>query len=256
MRTEQAYNTRVQPRIIFPITKQKIEQDQLWDKDKVDYYRNQQNFYNNNYWGFGTFGTQTNLDPHTQQEAIQNTLDYSKLNAGVLATSMATEGLASLLIPVKIGSGAEAVVYSSRLSPRVIKLTTIPRSEMHIRNTIPGALKSSLKGESNGLLKYTQPKIKILTKDQLQKAQGKISNYMAKHSWKEVTHPNLEGTGYTNGRWVISDLGEGNVGKDWLGRIRFSDFVVESRPQFNLYIRKLGGKLLTNFNRNKFRTSK
>ena len=52
----------------------------------------------------------------------------------------------------------------------------------------------------------------------------------------ERIHPNLEGTGYTNKKWVISDLGQGNVGRDWLGRIRFPDFSIESVPDFKMAI--------------------
>ena len=65
----------------------------------------------------------------------------------------------------KIGQGAEAIVSSAPLSTKVTKVTTIPRSEMHMRNTVPGALKSRYVGTSNGLTTYTQPKVRILSKE-------------------------------------------------------------------------------------------
>ena len=49
---------------------------------------------------------------------------------------------------------------------------------------------------------------------------------MRKRGWQRVTHPNLQGLGFTNGRQVISDLGPGNVGRNLLGRPRFVDFIV------------------------------
>jgi hypothetical protein len=57
--------------------------------------------------------------------------------------------------PVEIGSGAEAIVSSAPLSSTVTKVTTIPRAEMHIRNMIPGAVKSTFVKRVNNLNTYT-----------------------------------------------------------------------------------------------------
>lgn len=57
---------------------------------------------------------------------------------------------------------------------------------------------------------------------------------MQKAGWRKITHPNLQGPGFTNGRLVVSDLGPGNVGRDWLGRIRLPDFAVETIPNFRI----------------------
>ena len=264
---EQSDNTRVvrQP-IIEPIQVnprvEKIQiyasqnQAQLWDADKVKRYENMQNFYNTNFFGYGMGGRQTNYDPRTSQgqEAIQANFDYSKGNfsnfAETLVTAGATEGIGQAIrwatTPTKIGSGAEAIVHSSPISTKVIKTTTIPRSEMHIRNTVPGALKSTFIDSSNGLARYIQPKVRILTQQQLNKAKGAIDKLMSKRGWQKIIHPNLEGTGYTNKKWVVSDLGQGNVRRDWLGRIRFPDFSIESVPDFKMAIQKLGGKIINN----------
>lgn len=67
---------------------------------------------------------------------------------------------------------------------------------------------------------------------------------MTSKGWRKVIHPNLQGTGYTNGNWVVTDLGPGNVGKDLLGRLRLTDFSLETMPQFRLAMQKRGGKLI------------
>lgn len=69
---------------------------------------------------------------------------------------------------------------------------------------------------------------------------------MRRGGWRKVTHPNLQGAGYTNGKLVATDIGPGNVGRDWLGRLRLTDFSLETMPQFRLAMQKLGGKLINN----------
>lgn len=267
MPTEPSDNTRVvrrpliQPTKVRPskariVTPPPQNQAQLWDADKVKKYQNMQNFYNNNFWGYGVFGRQTNYDPRTArgQAAIQSNFNYTKSNvqnfAETLVTTGAAEGVGQIIkwatTPTKIGEGAEAVVHSAPASTRVVKTTTIPKSEMHVRNTVPGAVPSTYVDSSGGLTRYTQPKVRILSKDQLAKARGAIDKLMSKNGWRKIVHPNLDGAGYTNGRWVVSDLGEGNVGKDWLGRIRFPDFSLETMPAFRLAMQKRGGKLINN----------
>lgn len=262
MPIEQSDNTRV----VRPPMEQKIkatsqtvpssDQAQLWDADKAKTYQNMQNFYNNNFWGYGVFGNQTNHDPRTPQgqAAIQSNFDYAKSNvknfAETLLTTGAIEGAGQAIkwatTPTKIGSGAEAVVSSAPASLKVTKVTTIPRSEMHVRNTVPGVLKSQYVGSSNGLRTYTQSKVRILSKKQLAKALGQLEKLMQRKGWRKITHPNLQGVGFTNGRLVVSDLGLGNVGRDWLGRLRLTDFSVETIPQFRSAMQKQGGKLNSN----------
>lgn len=267
MPEEKADNTRVvRPQIIppqpptarrpRPVIQAPQNQAQLWDADKVRHYQNMQNFYNNNFWGNGVSGRQTNYDPRTPQgqAAIQANFNYAKNNVSnfveTLLTAGATEGLGQAVrwatTPVEIGSGAEAIVQSAPLSTRVIKTTTIPRTEMHIRNTVPGAARATYISTSNGLTKYTQPKVRIFTTEQLNRARGAIDRLMNKNGWRKVTHPNLNGAGYTNGKWVVSDLGPGNVGRDWLGRIRFPDFSIESVPAFRIAMQKRGGQIFNN----------
>lgn len=245
MPIEKSDNTRVQPIIKFPASPTQIppEPDQLYDKDKVQYYENMQNLVNNNF----LFGRPTNYNPSTSQAAIQANFDYATQNAKNFAEILALAGVGEVATwattPVKIGEGAEAVVTSAPLSTRVTKVTSIPRSEMHIRNTVPNTLKSRYIGTQNGLPTYTQSKVKILSKEQLSKARTQLEKLMTKHGWRKVTHPNLQGEGYTNGRWVISDLGEGNIGRDWLRRLKLTDFSLETVPEFRLAMRKKGGKL-------------
>lgn len=269
MPIEQQDNTRVVlPPRIEPIppeqqerlkrarTQQMIQQNQaqLWDADKIKKYQNMQNFYNNNFWGYGVSGRQTNYDPRTPQgqAAIQSNFDYAKGNvqnfAETLLTAGAAEGVGQAIkwatTPTKIGAGAEAVVSSAPLSTKVTKVTTIPRAEMHMRNQVPGALRANYVGSSNGLTTYTQSKVRILSREQLGKATKAIENIMNKKGWRRITHPNLEGLGFTNGRYVVSDLGRGNVGVDILGRPRLVDFVMETVPDFRLAMQKKGGILI------------
>lgn len=268
MPVEQADNTRVaMPLIISPPKPGEVRrvnqtrsqqvpppnQAQLWDADKVKRYENMQNFYNNNFWGYGVFGRQTNYNPRTPQgqAAIQANFNYAKSNVQNFAETLATAGIAEeagqavrwATTPTRIGSGAEAIVSSAPASTRVTKVTTIPRSEMHVRNTVPGALKSRYVGTSNGLTTYTQPKVRILSKEQLAKATGQLEKLMKSKGWKRITHPNLQGLGFSNGRHVVSDLGPGNVGRDWLGRVRLTDFSVETVPQFRAAMMRRGGTL-------------
>ena len=71
---------------------------------------------------------------------------------------------------------------------------------MHLRNMVPGAVKSTYVDSSGGLTRYTQPKVKILNSKQLSKAKGAIDRLMTKRNWRKVTYPNLNEAGYTNGR--------------------------------------------------------
>lgn len=106
MPVEQADNTRVvlSPRInplkpikVLQIGFQKSQnQDQLYDTDKIEKYRNMQNFYNNNFFGYGVGGVQTNYNPRTPQgqAAIQANYDYAKSNMQNVAESLITVGVA------------------------------------------------------------------------------------------------------------------------------------------------------------------
>lgn len=264
MPIEQSDNTRVVQPLFIPKTERvnivmpqqatiQPRQDQLWDADKIKMYKNIQNFYNNNFWGYGVFGNQTNFDPRTPQgqAAIKSNFDYAKSNVQNFGETLLTTGIGEGAIqtfkwattPTKIGSGAEAIVSSAPASMKVTKVTTIPRSEMHIRNTVPGALKTKHISSSNGLHTYTQRKVKILSPEQLANATGKLEKLMQKAGWKKVTHPNLQGIGFTNGRHVISDLGPGNIGKDLFGRLRLADFSIETVPEFRMAMQRKGGIL-------------
>lgn len=271
MPEEQADNTRVvqspklqlivlSPEQAEQLQRQRMQQAmqqnqaQLLDADKVKKYQNMQNFYNNNFWGYGVGGRQTNYDPRTPQGqvAIQSNLDYAKSNVQNFATTLLTTGVGEgatqavkwAVTPTKIGQGAEAVVSSAPLSTKVTKITTIPRSEMHIRNTVPIALRSSYIKTANGLTTYTQPKVRILSREQLARASKTLEKKMNRKGWRKITHPNLQGDGYTNGKLVATDIGPGNVGRNWLGQLKLVDFSLETIPQFKMAMQKRGGKMI------------
>lgn len=56
----------------------------------------------------------------------------------------------------------------------------------------------------------------------------------------------MQGAGFTDGNWVVSDIGPGNVGRDWLGRLRLVDFSMEPMPAFRMAMQKRGGKIINN----------
>lgn len=246
---EQIQNQRIQQALAR-------DPDYVLDTSELEKYQNMQNFYNGNYWGYGMFGKQTNYNPSTSQGQmlIQSNYDYSKSNVQNFAENLLTAGAAEgigqaikwAVTPVTIGQGAEAIVTSAPLSPTVTKISTIPRFEMHVRNMVPGALKSEYIGTSGGLNTYIQPKIRILSKEQIAKASKTLEKIMTNKGWKKITHPNLEGVGYTKGNWVVSDLGQGNIGKDIFGRVRLTDFSIETVPEFKMAMQRRGGKLINN----------
>ena len=68
----------------------------VYDADKAKYYRNMQNFYNYNAFGYGISGTQTKYDYTTPegQAAIQSNFDYAKSNVTDFASNVAGAGIA------------------------------------------------------------------------------------------------------------------------------------------------------------------
>lgn len=226
---------------------------QLHDASKVKAAQNKQNFYNNNFWGNGVGGTQTKINPRTPQgqAAIQANFDYAKGNMEGAVLNVAIPAVVRGIgqayklatTPVQIGAGGEAVVSSSPASTNVIKVTTIPPSEMHARNMVPNVLKSEVVGTANGLTTYTQPKVRISLGQHYDKAVEQLTKRMQGRGWNLVTHPNLQGPAYTNGRQVIYDLGPGNIGRDWLGRSTIIDGTVSSPQGFAGAMMKKGGIL-------------
>ena len=111
----------------------------IYDADKAKYYQNMQNFYNNNFFGYGVFGHQTHYNPSKEedQQKIQSNFNYVKSNVKNLGETLITTGIGgsfkgvlpavsrrrtvgqlSSLTPYKIGEGAEALVI--RNSPTTV----------------------------------------------------------------------------------------------------------------------------------------
>lgn len=87
----------------------------VYDADKANYYRNLQNFYNNNFFGYGVFGKQTKYDPSTPegQAAIQSNFDYAKGNVQNLGENIAMAGLA--------GAASKAVSKGTQVYSKLFK---------------------------------------------------------------------------------------------------------------------------------------
>jgi hypothetical protein len=47
---------------------------------------------------------------------------------------------------------------------------------------------------------YTQRKIHIIPDSKVKKATKALEKVMNRKGWRTITHPNLEGVGFTNGR--------------------------------------------------------
>ena len=77
-------NTRVSREYAFPFKLSKEQQDTIkqrkldkvikrnqsviYDTKKAKHYQNMQNFYNNNFFGYGVFGNQTNYNPTKEED--------------------------------------------------------------------------------------------------------------------------------------------------------------------------------------------
>lgn len=282
-------NTRVvRPQIPLTITltkeqKQKIQQQkfqesiqkgrsQVYDADKAEYYRNLQNFYNNNFFGYGVFGNKTNYDVSTPQgqAAIQSNFDYAKSNVQNLGEQIAMIGLTSAAskavtkgtqvysklfkgpfrTPSKrgslgtmkqytkngiLGAGSEAVVIDN--TPTTVgKITTIPQHEMVARNAIPNTVQSKyigfVKDRGTKLPTYIQSRVKTLTEDTFPKYVERLDKAMTKSGFRRVNDPNVQYRAYTNGTVVVDDVAPGNVGLDWLRRPRMIDFNLQTIPEW------------------------
>lgn len=251
---------------------EKENQSYIYDADRADYYRNMQNFYNNNFFGYGAIGLQTRHDYTTPrgQEAIQSNFDYAKSNVQNLGENIAMAGLASAAsktltkgsqlysklfkgpfrTPSKrgslgtmkqytkngtIGSGSEAVVINN--TPTTVgKITTIPQQEMMARNAIPNTVQSKyvgfVKDKGTKLPTYIQRKVKTLTEETFPKYIEKLDKSMAKSGFRRVNDPNVQYRAYTNGQVVIDDISPGNIGLDWLKRPKMIDFNLQSVPEW------------------------
>lgn len=243
----------------------------IYDTKKAEYYRNLQNFYNNNFFGYGVFGRQTRHDPTTSkgQAAIQSNFDYAKGNVTDFASNVAGAGIAGAVgtagrksaqlynkltkgvfrAPSKngalgtlkqysknpIGGGAEAVVVDN--TPTTVgKMTSIPVEEMAARNQIPNTVPSKyigyVKDRGTKLPTYVQKKLRILTEQTFPKYANKLDRAMERAGFRRVNDPNVQYRAYTNGQVVVDDVAPGNVGLDWLRRPKMIDFNIQTVPEW------------------------
>ena len=277
-------NTRVarkQP-LIFKLTKEqqnRIKQKKLqeaakrnqaviYDADKAKYYQNMQNFYNNNFFGYGVFGKQTHYDPSKEedQKKIQSNFNYAKDNVKNIGTSLITVGSASsfkgvlpsvsrrvtvgklsALTPYKIGQGSEALVI--RNSPTTVgKITQVGSGEMLKRNVIPNSLPLKFVGYvrdgSKRFPTFIQKKVKVLSEKTFPKYVGKLDKAMQKSGFRKVNDPNVQYRAYTNGTVVVDDVSPGNVGLTFFKKPKLLDFNLQTVPSWTSqgFTLKNGGK--------------
>lgn len=253
-------NTRVQkPQVVLPfklsreqLAKQLAEKNQarIYDKDKADYYRNLQRAYNSNFFGFGVFGNQTNYDSTTTQgqKAIEASANYTKDNIANFGNTLITTGVGTVqrgILPLvsrrrtigqlrdlskyKIGEGAEAIVINN--SPTTVgKITTIPKGEMNLRNSIPNTIKSKfvgyVKDKGSRFPTYVQRKAKTITEEAFPKYIKKLDKAMKKKGYEVVESPDIQYRAYTNGNLVVDDVSPDNIALNWLRKPKMIDFTV------------------------------
>lgn len=291
MNKEQNDNTRVAEPIIEKRIKLTPEQLQMIQYRKLQeaakknqayisdgYYKNLQNFYNNNVFGYGLQGTPTNFNPNTPegQQAISSTFNYAKGNAldfltdtfgvgmssgigntvyfkftkGVFKSPSRKGALGTMEQYAKnpIGQGAEAMVVDN--TPTTVgKITSIPVEEMTARNAIPNTVPSKyigyVKDKRIKLPTYIQNKVKVLTEETFPKYIDKLDRAMERSGFKRVNDPNVQYRAYTNGQVVIDDIAPGNVGLTFFRQPKMIDFNLQSVPEWieQGFSLKNGGKL-------------
>ncbi len=240
----------------------------IYDADKAKYYQNMQNFYNNNFFGYGVFGKQTHYDPSKEedQKKIQSNFNYAKDNVKNIGTSLITVGPASsfkgvlpsvsrrvtvgklsALTPYKIGQGSEALVI--RNSPTTVgKITQVGSGEMLKRNTIPNSLPLKFVGYvRNGSKRFPtfiQKRVKVLSEKTFPKYVDKLDKAMQKSGFRKVNDPNVQYRAYTNGTVVVDDVSPGNVGLTFFKKPKLLDFNLQTVPSWTSqgFTLKNGGK--------------
>ena len=240
----------------------------IYDADKAKYYQNMQNFYNNNFFGYGVFGKQTHYDPSKEedQKKIQSNFNYAKDNVKNIGTSLITVGPASsfkgilpsvsrrvtvgklsALTPYKIGQGSEALVI--RNSPTTVgKITQVGSGEMLKRNTIPNSLPLKFVGYvrdgSKRFPTFIQKRVKVLSEKTFPKYVSKLDKAMQKSGFRKVNDPNVQYRAYTNGTVVVDDVSPGNVGLTFFKKPKLLDFNLQTVPSWTSqgFTLKNGGK--------------
>lgn len=258
--------TRIKQRKLQEAVKR--NQAVIYDTDKAKYYQNMQNFYNNNFFGYGVFGKQTHYDPSKEenQKKIQSNFNYAKDNVKNIGTSLVTAGPMSFfkgvlpsvskrvtvgelstLTPYKIGQGSEALVI--RNSPTTVgKITQVGSGEMLKRNAIPNSLSLKFVGYvrdgSKRFPTFIQKKVKVLSEKTFPKYVDKLDKAMQKRGFRKVNDPNVQYRAYTNGTVVVDDVSPGNVGLTFFKKPKLLDFNLQTVPSWTSqgFTLKNGGK--------------
>ena len=269
VRLTQEQLQRIQQRKLQELSKR--NQAYIYDADKAKYYRNLQNFYNYNAFGYGLQGRPTRFDPSTPegQQAISATFNYARGNAVDFLANVSGAGLSSGISKIgnkaaqvyskitrgifkspskngalgtlkqysknPIGGGAEAVVIKN--TPTTVgKITSIPVEEMAARNAIPNTIKSKyigyVKDRKIKLPTYIQKKVKVLTEETFPKYVDKLDKAMERSGFTRVNDPNVQYRAYTNGQVVIDDVSPGNVGLTFFRQPKMIDFNLQSIPEW------------------------
>lgn len=298
--TTKSDNTRVykNPPLKFKLTqdqKNRIRQRELqkaskknwayiYDTKKAQYYKNLQDFYNNNFFGYGVVGNQTRIDYSTPegQQKIQSNYNYAKNNVKNFSENLiltGTSGITSRAVgkgvrlydkftkgafrsakngnlgSIKkytkngiIGSGSEAIVVKN--TPITVgKITTIPKKEMALKNSIPNTVQSQyvgfVKDKGSKLPTYIQQKVSTITEEKFPKYISKLDKAMQKAGFRKVNDPNVQYRAYTNGKLVVDDISPDNIGLTFFRKPKMIDFNIQTVPEWIAqgFTLRNGGKL-------------
>ena len=260
------YKMSPQQLVGYYISQRKV--DRIYDADKAKMYRDKQNMYNSTLFGPSS---PTNYDATTEegQKKIDAVFEQTANNAKELVMNAAgaivsspfigliprgrpiggSIGRIEYLRPFKIGGGAEAEVFDNGVGS-VIKVGSISKRQMALRNSFPNVQKSVYIGTSKSpyakLNAFRQKRLKITTPKTFNKIIKKLDKKMEKAGFKKVKDPQVQYRAYTNGKYVIDDISPDNVGTTLFGSPRIVDMSVQTVPEWLAlgYTLKKGGKLI------------
>lgn len=260
------YKMSPQQLVGYYISQRKV--DRIYDADKAKMYRDKQNMYNSTLFGPSS---PTNYDATTEegQKKIDAAFEQTANNAKELVMNAAgaivsspfigliprgrpiggSIGRIEYLRPFKIGGGAEAEVFDNGVGS-VIKVGSISKRQMALRNSFPNVQKSVYIGTSKSpyakLNAFRQKRLKITTPKTFNKIIKKLDKKMEKAGFKKVKDPQVQYRAYTNGKYVIDDISPDNVGTTLFGSPRIVDMSVQTVPEWLAlgYTLKKGGRLI------------
>lgn len=116
------------------------------------------------------------------------------------------------------------------------KITTIPKKEMALKNSIPNTVQSQyvgfVKDKGSKLPTYIQYKVSTITEEKFSKYISKLDKAMQKTGFRKVNDPNVQYRAYTNGKIVVDDISPDNIGLTFFRKPKMIDFNIQTVPEW------------------------